>query len=509
MNPDFRKSMIWLHTYSGLVLGWLLFTIFLTGSLSYFNPEISQWMKPELVKVTSAQNLTNQSLEKLHKLAVDADSWRIILPNERTQHWSLQWNYGRERHNLSLGANYDQVITPRDTEGGNFFRIFHHSLQLRGYGGRYIVGVAAMVMLVTVFSGIFTHRRLFREFFTLRLGKLLKTLTDFHALAGLVTIPFCIMICSSGIMIYAIMYIPFSADHFSGGQRELSRALSPGLIEIDKNAPSQIPLRDFGVVQREIENHWQGNNQIRRITFEKPFSQDGRIVVDRIKNLTISKQPERLVFSSYDGKPLQGYVEASNATRVRRVFFGLHEAHFADIRLRWLLFLLGLLSSALIGTGLIIWLKKRLIKIEKPQLGYFLVERLNIAVIGGLPLAIVAFFLSNRLLPKLLEDRATLEVQVFFLTWLVCLFLSLFRPAKKAWVELLLASALGCYLLPIIDLYQDSERLKDAILEVNSVYLTFALFILFMGFVFMKSACWLRAKDTAYEYSNNGTKKRC
>ena len=168
-----------------------------------------------------------------------------------------------------------------------------------------------------------------------------------------------------------------------------------------------------------------------------------------------------------------------------------------------------LLSSALIATGLIIWLKKRLIKIEKPQLGYFLVERLNIAVIGGLPLAIVAFFLSNRLLPRLLEDRATLEVQVFFLTWLVSLFLSLFRPAKQAWVELLLASALGCYLLPIIDLYQDSERLKDAILEVNSVYLTFALFILFMGFVFMKSACWLRAKDTAYEYSNNGTKKRC
>ena len=76
MNPDFRKSMIWLHTYSGLVLGWLLFTIFLTGSLSYFNPEISQWMKPELVKVTSAQNLTNQSLEKLHKLEIGRASCR-------------------------------------------------------------------------------------------------------------------------------------------------------------------------------------------------------------------------------------------------------------------------------------------------------------------------------------------------------------------------------------------------------------------------------------------------
>ena len=74
---------------------------------------------------------------------------------------------------------------------------------------------------------------------------------------------------------------------------------------------------------------------------------------------------------------------------------------------------------------------------------------------------------------------------------------SLFRPAKKAWVDLLLASAFGCYLLPIIDLYQNSQRIKDAILEVNLVYLTFVLFILLMGFIFMKSACWLRAKDTA------------
>ena len=509
MNPDFRKSMIWLHTYSGLVLGWLLFMIFLTGSLSYFNPEISQWMKPELVNVTSTQNLTNRSLEKLHQVAVNSDMWRITLPNERTQHWSLQWRHGSERHALSLGANFDQVVIPRDTHGGNFFRKFHHSLQLRGYGGRYIVGIAAMFMLVAVFSGIFTHRRLFSNFFTLRLGKLLKTLTDFHALAGLVTIPFIIMICSSGIMIYVIMYLPFSADHFAGGQRNLSRALSPGLEVIDKNAPSQLPLSDFTVVQRKIEQHWQGQNQIRRITFEQPFSKDGRIIVDRIKNLTLSKQSERLVFSSHDGKSLQGYAQASNAARVRRIFFGLHEAQFADIGLRWLLFLLGLLSSALIASGLIIWLNKRLLKVKEPQIGDFVVERLNIAVIGGLPLAIVAFFLSNRLLPKLLEGRATVEVQVFFLAWMLCVFVSLFRPAKKAWVDLLLASALGCYLLPVIDLYQDSQRLKEAILGLNLVYLSFTFLILLIGLVLMKTAWWLRAKNEDCENSRISLNRRC
>lgn len=124
MKPDFRKSMVWLHTYSGLILGWLLFTIFLTGTLSYFNPEITQWMQPELEQVTSSKNTINRSLTVLHKEGGDADRWRIYLPNERTQKWMVQWSEGRVRHNLDLGDQVGSIITPRETAGGNFFRVF-------------------------------------------------------------------------------------------------------------------------------------------------------------------------------------------------------------------------------------------------------------------------------------------------------------------------------------------------------------------------------------------------
>tara|TARA_R110002167_G_scaffold361999_1_gene580820 strand:+ start:17336 stop:18865 length:1530 start_codon:yes stop_codon:yes gene_type:complete len=509
MKPDFRKSMIWLHTYSGLLIGWLLFTIFLTGTLSYFNPEITQWMKPELVHVSSTSNMVNRSLSELHKHGVDADLWRIYLPDDRDQHWYIQWSEGRKRQSLSLGPQVGQVIEPRESAGGNFFRVFHYTLQLRGYGGRYIAGIAAMFMLVAVFSGIFTHRRFFRDLFTLRLSKLSKTLTDFHALAGVVTIPFCIMICTSGIMIYVIMYMPFSAEHYAGGERELSRVLSPGLVKIDKNTPRQTPLQDFSVVQRQIDKQWPGQKQTRRITFEQPFSQDGRIIVDRVKDLTLSRQSERLVFSSHNGEPLAGYPQPSTATQVRRVFFGLHEGLFADIALRWLLFLLGLLSSALIATGLIIWLNKRLEKIKNRHIGHFIVERLNIAAISGLPLAIVAFFIGNRLLPTLLEDRATAEVQVFLWTWLACLLHSLLRPAKKAWVEQLLVAALGCYLLPLIDLYQDPLRLKNAIFNGDFSYIAFIFSIFITGLVFMKMSFWLKAKYAANHSTSSKVNTLC
>lgn len=494
MKPDFRKSMIWLHTYSGLVLGWLLFTIFFTGTLSYFNPEITQWMQPERQQVASSQNSINRSLAVLHEEGVNADTWRIYLPNERTQKWTVQWSQGRDRHSLELGTSLGSILTPRETAGGNFFRIFHYTLQLRGFGGRYIAGIAAMFMLVAVFSGIFTHRRFFRDFFTLRTGKLLKTLTDFHALAGIITIPFCVMICASGIMIYVIMYIPWSAEHFAGGERQLSRSLSPGLNQLDSLAPKAQPLIDFSVIQKRVNQQWPGEKQIAVITFEQPYRASGRIIVQRTKEHTLSSQSERLVFSSHNGEPLPGYPPASTAASVRRVFFGLHEAHFANVGLRWLLFLLGLLSSVLIASGLIIWLSKRLDKVKKRHIGHAVVERLNIAAISGLPLATAAFFMGNRVISLGIENRAAIEVQVFLWVWLGCFLHSVLRPARKAWVEQLLVIAALCLLLPLLDIYQDVTRFTEALFAWNFIYLGFYLFMFFSAFLSFKTACWLQTK---------------
>ncbi len=45
-REGFRQAMSWLHTWAGLVLGWLLFAIFLTGTLSFFRNELNLWTHP-------------------------------------------------------------------------------------------------------------------------------------------------------------------------------------------------------------------------------------------------------------------------------------------------------------------------------------------------------------------------------------------------------------------------------------------------------------------------------
>ena len=55
-----RQSMSWLHTWASLILGWLLYAIFVTGTLSFFQNEISTWMKPETHQSIPAQSQVQQ-----------------------------------------------------------------------------------------------------------------------------------------------------------------------------------------------------------------------------------------------------------------------------------------------------------------------------------------------------------------------------------------------------------------------------------------------------------------
>ena len=46
MFQTFRLSMSWVHTWFGLVLGYVLMVVFFFGSLAIFDREIDRWAMP-------------------------------------------------------------------------------------------------------------------------------------------------------------------------------------------------------------------------------------------------------------------------------------------------------------------------------------------------------------------------------------------------------------------------------------------------------------------------------
>lgn len=167
MKNGFRQSMAWLHTWTGLVLGWVLFAIFATGTSAYFKEEISQWMTPELqLQPVSNQQAALVALNSMQKLAPDAKSWYITLPDQRQQTINAYWSSDKGYDNANLNPQTGEEIATRDTRGGEFFYRFH--FELFGFPvliGRIIVGIAAMLMFMALITGVITHKKNYYRLF--------------------------------------------------------------------------------------------------------------------------------------------------------------------------------------------------------------------------------------------------------------------------------------------------------------------------------------------------------
>lgn len=86
-----RQSMSWLHTWSGLLLGWLMFAIFLTGTLSFYRQEITLWMQPETHQARAEPIAFDKALAYLQQHAPEASQWNLTLPGARTPLLGLSW----------------------------------------------------------------------------------------------------------------------------------------------------------------------------------------------------------------------------------------------------------------------------------------------------------------------------------------------------------------------------------------------------------------------------------
>ena len=473
--------MIWLHTYTGLLAGWLIFAVFLTGTLSYYNQELTHWMTSSNIAKQGQQPLINHSLKVLSEQAPNATQWRIQLPDDRGSNFRLSYREGKERNSIYLDASELTLKEEAQTRGGNFFRTFHYTLSLRQWGGRYLTGIAAMLMLIGVFTGIYTHRRFFKDFFTLRNKDKLKFTVDFHAVAGVITIPFCFMICFSALLIYISMYQPFSINHYYDSYRALDRKVS---TRHESTAPSGIAAEHLTSIDKftpVLEQKWGRNAELSAITINHPGDSQGQIIFTKQKVDILSNKAQSLAFAT-SGNAQAQMAEERFPRMVRRVFYGLHEAHFADPPLRAMLFLSGMFATVLISTGMLIWLRKRQQKQQKKS--YVFVERMNNAAFYGLSLAIACYFLASKL-PVQSINLVQYELPVFFYTWLASLILVLAIKPNKGKPVLLAANAVAFSTLLVIDLVNLISHFDKLF---NLPYLTIVFWLVLTNIYFIRAS---------------------
>ncbi len=508
MKGTFRQSMDWLHGWSGLLLGGVLYFVFLTGTAGYADLELDRWMMPERPNVADVETAISVATAQayLSKYAADADSWFINPPGQRENPylrviWADRTNPGTgSRHTKFLDPITGEELVGRDTGGGQFLYRLHYKLHyMPVIAGIIIVGVATMFMLVSLVSGVITHKRIFRDFFTFRPGASQRAWLDAHNVLSVLTLPFQIMITYSGLVFLAIYYMPLIVAGFYAGSDDPMQQYESE--QYQKSAPLErsgtpVPPIDFTPMITAAESRW-GEETIRSISIDFPGDTARHITFAHHIRAPVNSA-ELLHFNADTGRLTGTTPRVTNAARgTFDGFLGLHEGLFATPLVRWLYILSGLAGAAMVSSGLILWTVKRRQnrrRRDQPERDIEIVDRLNVAIVCGLPVALAAYFWANRLIPTDFAERAAWEGHAIFIVWGLMAIHALNFPAKRGWYLQCGFAAFAFGSIPIINLISTNRHLIASISQqqwdLAAVDITFILF----GFGFAAASLQLRAR---------------
>lgn len=473
MFKNFRLAMAWLHTWFGLVLGFVLMVVFFFGALSVFDREIDRWAIP-------ASRFAPQPMPSFDRVL------RPVFDSMQPQRDSLERL--RERVNGPLPARYDTVrrwgaytthrdpvlsvfvayevpnardpedaawasrtIDPRNGQalpddrlkiGSRFFYPLHYSLNFHWLElGYWIVGLAALVMLVALVSGVIMHRKFFREFFTFRPNKASqRSALDLHNLSGVLALPFHFFFAFSGLVIFAGLYFPVAHTQLKPLHElhEKQEARETGLPQ--RRAGVAAPLASVDAMVAEAQRRWAAKGMAGEVGFlavEHVGDANGYVSIYRAGTDSIALTGEGIHFKASSGAVLREDPAPSAVAKVSEFLTGLHLQHFRHWLLRCLYLFGGLMGCVCIATGFIFFVEKRKKQHAKVgSQGSRVVDALAVTTVTGMLVAALGMLIGNRLLPDTLPAgwpaRGALEQYLFWAGWLLAMAHAFLRSAPVA-----------------------------------------------------------------------------
>jgi uncharacterized iron-regulated membrane protein len=474
MYNNFRLSMTWVHTWFGLVLGYVLMICFFFGALSVFDREIDRWAIPktrfEPQPMPSFDNLLKPVFEKLEPHPVDmaATAQRVIgdLPDPKTMPMASLYAYTTHRDPvLAIGAEFSipnkpkdlsddhqhvhgwATIDPRTGEaipddalkiGSRWFYPMHYSLNWHWKNlGYWFVGLAALVMLAALVTGIIMHRKIFKEFFTFRPKKRTqRSALDLHNMTGVVALPFHFFFALTGLIIFAGIYLPVGHTMLKPlhDQHEVLESERTGLPH--EPAGVAAPLASVDAMVAEAKRRWAARDMAGEVGYlymDHLGDENGYVSIYRAGSDRVALVGEAIHFKASTGEVLREDPPRTIVSEINEFLTGLHLQHFEHWFLRWLYVIGGLLGCACIATGFIFFVEKRKQQHAKTNSqGVRIVDALAVTAVTGMVIAAIAMLVANRLLPADLPGKGGFEQNVFWSSWVLALVHAAWRSAPVA-----------------------------------------------------------------------------
>lgn len=453
---NFRQIQAILHSWFGIIVLWVIFFIFFTGSIAYFRTEINVWAQPEAIShiqtVPSAQHSAQTAFNYLNQHAPNAKRWRVTVANERMPVNLLQWQDKEGKHQELQNPNTGELLEPvRKTLGGDFFFKLHYTLYpLPSTFGSLVVGVVALILLISLITGVITHKKIIKEFFTFRAFKGQRSLLDLHHITGVITFPFYLVMAFTGLLILFYLVLPWGLSEQYGKAgipkfynemqfTEVAKPREPSLTEA---------MQPFNQFMAQMPKRTESGAILDKFEVQKPNTADGMITFDyNYKNIITLNTPQ-YIFATNTAERLNQPRNLSAIAQLGSSSYGIHLGYFASIWMRFILACLGIIGCVMLVAGALLWQKKR-IK-EQKKFGYRLVQHLNFFTFLGLPFASAFYLMVGRIIPASFEPRELYEVSAFYIAWLLSLLISFSCSIRKGIIIMLYITAAVLLLIPVI-----------------------------------------------------------
>ena len=237
MNRDRHKRFYGVHSWSGIVLGLLIYVVAFSGTVAMFADEIKTWEDPalRLPLVEGMGNLDSQFAAFREELSQIGETELLILdyPHDPAPYFRA---YGHVHVDGQPDQDIEQKWHPvtgekllvREAGLSEWVLDFHRNFMLPRTLGRALVGVVGMVLMLSSLTGVLIHGKIIKEFFTLRLQRSQRLKwQDSHKVIGIISLPFSSMMAFTGAFlgVIAILAPIIAVLAFKGDQDALINAV--------------------------------------------------------------------------------------------------------------------------------------------------------------------------------------------------------------------------------------------------------------------------------------------
>ena len=363
MKHRLRKLWLQVHRWIGLTVGLLFVLIGLTGSLLVFEHPLDAWLNPKILHVE--EGTSRRSLVDVVSMAENAypgDALKAIFadpPQGPHDVWTI-W-FPKETEDASGLTQihvdpYTGDITGQRVRGETLlsWTLFLHQNLLIGKVGHNIVGVAGILLMLSIISGVILWwplwKHSWRSALAIRGGRRLAF--DLHKTTGILSSVVLLVVAFTGV--YMI---------FPSWIRPAVTTFSPQTIP-DKELLKSTPIADAVPIDADqaialAEKHFP-DAHVTRIFLARGKEASYQVHIHRATEVGKHSTYSRVWIDKYSGEVLaeKDWHQRTTADAILAWHFPLHTGQAFGIVGQSIVFLIGLTPLALYVTGFIHWWRR-------------------------------------------------------------------------------------------------------------------------------------------------------